>query len=259
MLRIISILFGLSLVAYLVYESAISPRKYRRLKRAIADGDARGRYRFYGEILWFEWVSAFLAFGAVQFDFSRFNPANLQIGETAFGRWWISAWTHIDKSFFVGLVIGIVIAGAAIIVSRRKRRRAIASPASQQPASIWKKFLPDFSALIPLTPRERLRFTMVAISAGICEEVVYRAWLLDFLHGSAGLAGATLVIAAALLFGIGHYYQGYAGVLITSLLGLALCGLYVASGTLLVPIIVHALIDLRLAILPAPERPIETL
>jgi hypothetical protein len=111
--------------------------------------------------------------------------------------------------------------------------------------------VPDFSALVPTTARERVLFALVALSAGICEEIVYRAWLLDVLHRAIGLGGFTLVGIAAVVFGLDHYYQGIAGILITSLLGLVFCGLYFASGTLLVPIVIHVAVDLRVALLPS--------
>ena len=247
--RVIPILCGFILVAYCAYESAVSLRKYRRLKRDLAGGDGRARSRFYNEILFFEWMSAILALGALQFDLTRFNPTHLQIGDTAFGRWWTSAWAHMDSGFLAGAAIGIAFSVIGAIVGvRLARQRAARTPQSQQP-SVWSNILPDFRALVPVTPQERIRFALVALSAGVCEEIVYRAWLLDALHG-VGLSGAILVASASILFGLGHYYQGYAGILITSLVGLVLCGLYVASGTLLVPIIVHALIDLRLSIFP---------
>jgi membrane protease YdiL (CAAX protease family) len=261
MLRVISIIGALFLVSYLAYEAAVSPRKYRHLKRAIAERDARARTLFYKDILWFEWVSAFLAFAALEFDVARFNPAHLQAGDTAFGRWWIFLWHRAGGGFLAGLAsgiaIGIAIAAVAIIIGRRRvQLRQTPSPESAPTASSW-QILPDFSALIPIRPRERVLFACVAISAGICEEIVYRAWLLDLLHG-AGLTGATLVIIAALLFGIAHYYQGYAGAVITSLVGFALCVLYIASGTILVPMLIHALVDLRIALFPTTSRAIES-
>ena len=35
------------------------------------------------------------------------------------------------------------------------------------------KLVPDFSALIPVTNRARLLWILVAVSAGICEELVF--------------------------------------------------------------------------------------
>jgi uncharacterized protein len=237
-----------ALVVYLAYESAVSLKKYRRTQQGIAEGDPDARSRLYREILRFEFISAALAVVALQFDRARLTPANLQVGDSAFGRWWSSMWQHMGSAFIVGLSIGAVFSLVVATVAIRRARGRPAAPRAN-PSSL-KKLVPDFSALIPTTPRERVLFVAVALSAGICEELVYRAWLLDALHGVVGLTGGVLVVAGAVAFGLGHYYQGVAGMLVTSLLGFMLCGLYVATGSLVVPIIVHALIDLRVAVLP---------
>ena len=117
------------------------------------------------------------------------------------------------------------------------------------------RLLPDFGALIPTTLRERLIFVLVALSAGLCEEVVFRAWLLDVLH-QIGLAGLTLVVVASVVFGLAHIYQGVLGIVVTGGLGLVFCGLYFASGTLWLPIVIHAIIDLRIAVMPSLTAPV---
>ena len=58
---------------------------------------------------------------------------------------------------------------------------------------------------------------------------------------------------AAVLFGLAHSYQGIAGMVLTAFAGLLFCGLYVATGSLLFPILLHILVDVRFAILPAPR------
>jgi membrane protease YdiL (CAAX protease family) len=47
------------------------------------------------------------------------------------------------------------------------------------------------------------------------------------------------------LFGLAHAGQGVKGVLATAAMGLLFGWLYVASGTLLLPMVLHALVDLR--------------
>ena len=96
---------------------------------------------------------------------------------------------------------------------------------------------------------------LVALSAGLCEEVVFRAWLLDVLH-QIGLAGLTLVVVASVVFGLAHIYQGVLGIVVTGGLGLVFCGLYFASGTLWLPIVIHAIIDLRIAVMPSLTAPV---
>ena len=56
--------------------------------------------------------------------------------------------------------------------------------------------------------------------------------------------GLSLAISSA-IFGLAHAGQGIKGMMGTAAVGLILGWIYLASGNLLVPIIVHALIDLR--------------
>jgi membrane protease YdiL (CAAX protease family) len=72
----------------------------------------------------------------------------------------------------------------------------------------------------------------VAVSAGICEEVVFRGWLLFAPHNNLALNGTALLVLAAVIFGLAHVYQGIAGILATTRAGAFFCILYVATGTL---------------------------
>ena len=108
----------------------------------------------------------------------------------------------------------------------------------------------DFGALLPQTARERWLFAGVAVSAGVCEELLFRGFGMRLL-ALAGLAGWSLGAAAALAFGLVHLYQGALGVIGTTLIGLLLALVYVATGSLLLPIILHVLIDLRALALPS--------
>ncbi|MGA8866869.1 MAG: type II CAAX endopeptidase family protein [Candidatus Sulfotelmatobacter sp.] len=244
----LSIICSLVLAGYVVIESARSPARYRELKREIDSGDTGARTSFYYEILWFEWISAGLAFAALGFAWSNFNPSRLGLAASSFGSWWSSVMAHANSGFVYGAGMGILIGVVVLFVALRlARHRAAKSPTPPRRSRI----LPDFGYLLPASGRERLLFGLVAISAGVCEEVVFRAWLLVTLHGFARLDGWVLVLAGSVVFGLAHYYQGVIGVLVTAALGLAFCGLYVGAGTLLLPIAAHALIDLRWAVFPS--------
>lgn len=248
------------LAVYLCYESAISLKHYQRLKSDIGAGDQGARLRFYGKILTFEWVSTALAFAGLEFDFARLTPAGLGLSETAFGRFTASAWSQAGSEFLSGIGAGIVVSwvGAFLVIWLIRRRSRLANQSSSDSGrarifAALRRLMPDLGALIPTTPRERIVFALVAISAGICEEVVFRAWLLDVLHNYAGVSGYALVGVAAAVFGLAHYYQGMLGVVFTGVLGLLFCGLYFASGTLLLPIALHAIIDLRVTVMPTMQ------
>jgi uncharacterized protein len=102
----------------------------------------------------------------------------------------------------------------------------------------------DIQALIPRNLAEVRLGALLAINAGVVEELVFRLALPAVLFGAIGNVWVALGLSV-LLFGGLHLYQGVAGVAGTALLGLLLLALYVASGSILVPILVHALIDFR--------------
>jgi membrane protease YdiL (CAAX protease family) len=111
-------------------------------------------------------------------------------------------------------------------------------------------------ALLPRTAGERRLFTMVGITAGVCEEWLYRGFFLAVVAAlGGGLPTGVLVVVAALAFGLAHAYQGRVGVLTTALLGGVMAALYLETGSLLLPVLLHALIDLRFLLVPARVLP----
>lgn len=97
--------------------------------------------------------------------------------------------------------------------------------------------------LLPRTARGHRVFQGLAITAGICEEILFRGFLLWYLTPVVGVTAA--VVLGAVAFGFGHAYQGKAGVIKTTVVGLFAGGLATLGGTLLWPMILHAAIDLQ--------------
>jgi uncharacterized protein len=254
-MHIVSLIVEVALVGYVVSEVVRFVPQYRRLKEAVANGDAHARTRVYQRALAFEWISALLALVALGFDWNKLNPQSLALGA------WIPSLSR-DSDFArgggAGVLIGLAVGTLAYVVGRiRANRRgdARAAHAVDAPKPWWRNLLPDFPALIPVTTQERLIWLGVAVSAGICEEIVFRGWLLSALHGQLGLNGVALVCVAAAIFGLAHAYQRTIGVILTAIAGALFCALYVATGSLLVPIALHILVDARFAVLPAPRIP----
>jgi membrane protease YdiL (CAAX protease family) len=105
---------------------------------------------------------------------------------------------------------------------------------------------PDLSSLRPLVGNlgAALQMLMVAWAlAAFGEELAYRGYVLERAaalghHSRAAYAVGVVVVSA--LFGLGHVYQGVAGVIGTGLTGLLLGSLYLASGrNLWLPILTH--------------------
>jgi membrane protease YdiL (CAAX protease family) len=111
-------------------------------------------------------------------------------------------------------------------------------------------------ALLPRTRSERRLFTVVGLTAGICEEWLYRGFFLAVVTAVAGdLPDVVLVLVAAVAFGLAHAYQGIGGVLTTGVLGAVMAALYLDTGSLLLPVLLHALIDLRFLAVPSRALP----
>jgi len=90
---------------------------------------------------------------------------------------------------------------------------------------------------------ERAGFVAVAITAGVCEEILYRGWLPWAIAGWTGSAPVGIVVAA-LVFGAGHAYQGRNGMLLTGALGLFLGAVVAWTGSLLPGQFLHVAVDL---------------
>jgi uncharacterized protein len=95
--------------------------------------------------------------------------------------------------------------------------------------------------LLPHTLRERAVFRAVAATAGICEEILFRGFLLAFVSHFTGLLIAVPV--AALLFGLAHTYQGPVGILKAGVFGLVVTLVALAAASLLAGIVVHMGVD----------------
>jgi uncharacterized protein len=103
--------------------------------------------------------------------------------------------------------------------------------------------LEHVKALLPHTITELRWFGAVAITAGVCEELMFRGFLIWYLMHFTGVVQAALL--SSLSFGIGHAYQGPRYVVITGLLGAFLAGIYLLSGSLILSMTIHALMDLN--------------
>jgi membrane protease YdiL (CAAX protease family) len=99
-----------------------------------------------------------------------------------------------------------------------------------------------YMKILPRNSSELGIFLLVAVMAGIWEELLYRGFLIWFLTPYATLWGAVALSTA--VFGLGHIYQGWQGVPRSGAIGLLFAIGFVATGSLWWLIAAHALIDL---------------
>jgi membrane protease YdiL (CAAX protease family) len=102
----------------------------------------------------------------------------------------------------------------------------------------------DVSALLPRNRQELRWGWLLSINAGVSEELMMRLALPTLIYAVTGSA-AIAVAGSVVVFGALHAYQGVAGVIGTSIVGAVMTFLYAVSGTIVVPIVVHFLLDWR--------------
>ena len=73
-------------------------------------------------------------------------------------------------------------------------------------------------AMLPTTLRETCVFVVLAVLAGFCEEIIFRGYFMrQFTAWTKSVIAG--VVLQAILFGLGHGYQGWKGMVVISVYG----------------------------------------
>ena len=209
--------------------------------------DSGARRSFYRRLLVLEWGLALLAL-----IIWLFSP---EVGALQVGLAWPRQWPGPVTGLVVVLLLVFVfmstraLRGGALLEMATPARRPGEGRHAEPPGHAT-------LAVLPRTAGERRLFSLVGITAGVCEEWLYRGF---FLAVVAALSGGpptwALVLVAAVAFGLAHAYQGRAGIVTTALLGGVMAALYLQTGSLLLPVLLHAAIDLRFLLVPGRALP----
>lgn len=193
---------------------------YRPMTRAGADGAAPSKVSLYALIGGAQW----LVVGALALVARRHHLGWQELG------------LRLDP---LGLTVGLsalllALATVLALLGYRKGRTASREAFLSQVRRV--RFI------LPATPGETLAFLGFALTTGLCEELLFRGWLIPFLGAWTGSLLLS-VLLAALLFGLGHAYQGPKGILQTGLVGLAFGLAYLLVKGLVPLQVLHAAIN----------------
>jgi len=97
--------------------------------------------------------------------------------------------------------------------------------------------------ILPVNSVELLSYCALAVTAGVCEEFLYRGFAMGALS-RVGFPAWAVVILAAVLFGLAHVYQGRSGILGTFVMGILFGVVRLAYDTLVPVIMIHTAVDL---------------
>jgi membrane protease YdiL (CAAX protease family) len=105
----------------------------------------------------------------------------------------------------------------------------------------------ELSFLVPLTWQEYGHYVFLAFAAGICEEIIFRGFLINYLqYYLSGYAYATLISITlpAIVFSLSHLYQGWWAVLKILAIAILFGWIFIVTKSLLIVIVLHIVIDL---------------
>lgn len=214
--------FGIVLLIFLIGIYPFWDKKYtEKLKETLDEND---RISYFKYVIYSEWVVTLLILATVYFTSTTFAKIGFVLP------------TKNSMQFlgmFTGFLFGIII----LLVILMK-------------VPVYQRYLKaqtdPISYLVPTGKLDKRYAILSVITAGVCEEIIYRGFLLHFLSNAPfHLEGITLLIIGSVIFGIAHYYQGWKGVILTGIVGFALSRIYFETHSLIFPVILHTIIDLR--------------
>ena len=170
------------------------------------------RLWLYGQSIAIQWSATVLVLWAA-------HREGFTLGLGTAGHWGIE-----------GAALATLLALAAVAAVARLLARP---PEQEDPLVLW---------LIPESAAEKVAFVGLALTAGFCEEVLYRG----FAYGRAAvwLPAWSAAGLATLAFALTHLYQGWYGVFRATMLGALLLGAFAVTGSLWPAIGAHFAIDL---------------
>lgn len=191
-----------------------------RIKNAVLSG-TKTRVQAYQEAMLFMWLPTLLLLALVAYS---------EVSATTLGLKWQG---HLANWLGIGFVGAIAIYFLYSATSLSKNAELCDQYRQAAQSHDW---------MLPTNKRELQWFTAgLSISAGVCEELLFRGFLIGVMSHEVGVS-ASLVVSS-LLFGICHLYQGWTNVLRTGVIGLVLGVIFILTESLWVVITLHALVD----------------
>ena len=140
------------------------------------------------------------------------------------------------SGFLIG--VGILILTTALLFYQWRSARS----ASNDDKAKQVEALGSLVHFLPQNNRDYRHFVGLSITAGIVEEILYRGFAIWYLAQLMPVWGA--IVVSSIVFGLGHSYQGAGGIARVTLIGLAFGAFYVFTGSIWLPMLAHAILDI---------------
>ena len=209
---------------FLVLAVVVPWRGRIRLKQLLAKPrvESRERVSLYLSTILFQWVAVGIA-GWRAWAHGYTRP---ELG--------LSTGPNLLRTIIAGIVGTVLLASLHWMNFRRMGRLLDKLPPRVQAMA---------TRILPQSATERLPFSALAITAGCCEEFLYRGFAMA-AFARAGFPIWASVVVSSVLFGAAHLYQGRGGLIGTGILGLLFGAFRAYTGSLLPVAAWHAAVDI---------------
>ncbi|SRR5579884_1802240 len=241
----ISLIVALLVVLYIVASLVFGPRRFRRTMQGFALQPTR-RARFYVGLVVAQWL------GMLIVGFVALSSA------VPLSTWGLRApyygFLHdLDAPAYTSWLFTlfvIVMVGLFILLGITGAERRLENP--DRVARLRRRI--KTAEMLPHTTVERRLWLLVSISAGISEEIMYRGFLPWYFLQADNILRLHIsfwqaVALATFFFVLAHSYQGWGGMLLALLFGFLCVDIYYLTGSLLLPIALHILMDARIVLI----------
>ncbi|MGH9743683.1 MAG: CPBP family intramembrane glutamic endopeptidase [Candidatus Acidiferrum sp.] len=207
---------------FFVLGAVLPWRGHQRLKKLLATPqmDPRGRLALYFSTIAFQW----LAVAVVSWRAWARGLSLEELGLVVHG---------LGKILLASIVGAAILSGLQWLNLRRMGRSSGKSRA----------FLQELAKRIfPQSRKELLPFLALAVTAGLCEEFLYRGFAMAALL-RAGLPIWSVALLSSVLFAMAHLYQGRGGIVGTFLVGAIFAAARIAYSGIAPVVFWHIAID----------------
>ncbi|MGY2613863.1 CPBP family intramembrane glutamic endopeptidase [Bacillus pretiosus] len=210
-------------------EGVLGKRLYNKLKEDIQT-NKNARVSFYirtMSLLWALTIIMLITSYSINIPFEEYGlklpSANHMVSKY---------FKNMNISLWIGVCIGFIV---PLIMLKK----------SEIFQKYTEKQMSDVSEMLPNNYREIILWIFICITAGVTEELLFRSFMMNYLSQLfPALSIIGVLVISSIIFGLAHFYQGWKGIVGTTILGFMLGRVYVATGSIYPSIIIHMLIDL---------------
>jgi len=232
----------------LLYQIIISFVDSKDAKKYFNGEKKVDKIRYLKEAVFFGWITTIIVFIFVALT-------KMTLHDVGFRRITLSniSWLNIITFIICGILLAILLLQMFQCL-QAKNKKLLRENYNKEKESKNHYDWVIYNLLIPETKDEKKWFLFVSLTAGICEEIIYRGAIIFLLLNIFPMFDFWIAgIISCILFSLIHSYQGITGIIKTGVIAIMFVLLYYVTGTIIIGMVLHFLLDYSSAFLAGDE------